>query len=396
MRLPAFSLRAVVVPRRRPAAASPSTRNQALPSRRSAASADAPPSSTSGVVSAGIRPIPRTRMFGISMSESSNRREYSRSWMSWKSARIFSIHASSIAPRGRVDAELVALAEVPALGDPLDQDPVGRDAVLLELRRAPRPRAPRTASAAPPRRASRAAGRSSRRTRRPCRWRAAPSRRRCPGAAARPPSGVPTSIAICAAHSGPGAALGDEREVARVEALAHRVLLDRLHHRVREDLDGAHRRLLDAHPERLRGPLLERLARAVGLEGHAAAEEGVGHEPAEVHHRVGRRRLGAAAAVRRRAGHGARRARADAEDAAAVDVGDRAAAGADRVDVDHRDHRLVRPDLRVEQVLHPQLAVLREADVGRRAADVERDHVVEARPACRPRCRRRRRRPGRT
>ena len=61
-----------------------------------------------------------------------------------------------------------------------------------------------------------------------------------------------------------------------------------------------------------------------------------------------------------------------------VDVGDRAAAGADRVDVDHRDHRLVRPDLRVEQVLHAQPAVLREPDVGRRAADVERDHVVVA------------------
>ena len=63
----------------------------------------------------------------------------------------------------------------------------------------------------------------------------------------------------------------------------------------------------------------------------------------------------------------------------AVDVRDRAAAGADRVHVDHRDHRLVRPDLRVEQVLHAQPPVLRETDVGRRAADVERDHVVVAR-----------------
>ena len=39
-------------------------------------------------------------MFGISMSDSSKRREYSRSWMSWKSARTFSTHASSIAPDG--------------------------------------------------------------------------------------------------------------------------------------------------------------------------------------------------------------------------------------------------------------------------------------------------------
>src|SRR5581483_9599749 len=90
---------------------------------------------------------------------------------------------------------------------------------------------------------------------------------------------------------------------------------------------------------------------------------------------------GTPAAVRGRAGIGARRAGPDAEDAAAVDVGDRAAAGADRVDVDHRDHRLVRADARVEQVLHAQAALLGQPDVGRRAADVERDHVLVARLA---------------
>ncbi len=109
-----------------------------------------------------------------------------------------------------------------------------------------------------------------------------------------------------------------------------------------------------------------------------------GEQPAEVDQRVGRRRLGAAAAVGGRARHGAGRARPDAIDAARIDVRDRAAAGADRVDVDHRDHRLVRADLRVEQVLHPQPAVLREADVRRGAADVERDHVVVARLLARP------------
>ena len=58
----------------------------------------APPGPASGISSGGISPIPRTRTFGISMSDSSNRREYSRSWMSSKSARTFSTHASSIAP----------------------------------------------------------------------------------------------------------------------------------------------------------------------------------------------------------------------------------------------------------------------------------------------------------
>ena len=44
----------------------------------------------------------------------------------------------------------------------------------------------------------------------------------------------------------------------------------------------------------------------------------------------------AAAAVGGRAGHRAGAARSDAEGAAVIDIGDRAAAGADRVDVDHR------------------------------------------------------------
>ena len=88
----------------------------------------------------------------------------------------------------------------------------------------------------------------------------------------------------------------------------------------------------------------------------------------------------AAAAVAGRAGVGAGRLRADAEDAALVDVGDGAAAGADGVDVDHRHHGLVVADLRVEQVAHAQLAAGGHADVGRGAADVERDDVLEARP----------------
>ena len=126
------------------------------------------------------------------------------------------------------------------------------------------------------------------------------------------------------------------------------------------------------------GPVRERRAREVDAQLHLPAQERLGQEPAEVDHRVRGGGLGAAAAVRRRARVRARRARADAEDPAAVDVGDRAAAGADRVDVDHRDHRLVGADLGVEQVLHAQAALLREADVRRRAAHVERDHVVVA------------------
>ena len=88
-----------------------------------------------------------------------------------------------------------------------------------------------------------------------------------------------------------GAALGDEREVARVVALAHRVLLDRLHHRVGEDLDRAHRRLLDASCRApARGPVLERLAGELGASSMPPPRNASGEQPAEVDHRVGRGR----------------------------------------------------------------------------------------------------------
>ena len=195
----------------------------------------------------------------------------------------------------------------------------------------------------------------------------------------------------------PGAAGRDERELARVVAAPHAVQLDRLRHPELLDLERAERRLLDRDAELARRPSAIAAARELGVELHAAAEQAaVRPQAAEQELRVGRRRLLAAAAVAGGAGIGARRLRADAEDAAGVDVGDRAAAGADRVDVDHRHHRLVVADLRVEQVAHPQLRRRRDADVGGGAADVERDDVLVPGHPARPRCRRSGRRPGRT
>src|SRR2546428_7025866 len=68
-----------------------------------------------------------------------------------------------------------------------------------------------------------------------------------------------------------------------------------------------------------------------------AAEPGVGADPAEHQIGVGDGRLVAAAAVAGRARHRLGAVRPDAQGAAVVDPGDRAAAGADRVDVDDRD-----------------------------------------------------------
>ena len=199
---PAFE-RGAVVEARRHGPRLAAVLNQASPSWRSASRGDSRPARARAPASVGIRPMPRTRTFGISTSDSSKRREYSRSWMSSKSARSFSTQASSIAPGGEVDPQLVALAEVAAVGDALDQDAVVGDAVLGELRPRPAPRAPRTPPRAPPRRASRA------------RWytvehvlvdhvgREQAERRGHPRIARHEHHGVPTSSAICAANSGP-------------------------------------------------------------------------------------------------------------------------------------------------------------------------------------------------
>ena len=191
-----------------------------------------------------------------------------------------------------------------------------------------------------------------------------------------------------AREEGPGSARGHERELTRVVSAAHRVDLDRLGHAELLDLERAECGLLDRHLEGA-GQTLHRRPGLIDVELHVAPEQAaVRAESSEQELGVGRRGLGSAAAVAGRARVRSRRLRPDAEDAALVDVRDRAAAGADGVDVDHRHHRLVVADLRVEEVAHPQLAVRGHADVGRRSADVEGDDVLVAGHLARPRCRR--------
>ena len=115
------------------------------------------------------------------------------------------------------------------------------------------------------------------------------------------------------------------------------------------------------------------------MQRHLPADQAaIGAEPAEHHLSVGRCGLAAAAAVAGRPRIGARRLRADAVDAAVVDIGDGAAARPDGVDIDHRDHGLIVADLGIEQVAHPERAAGGDPDVRRRAADIEREHVVVA------------------
>ncbi len=109
----------------------------------------------------------------------------------------------------------------------------------------------------------------------------------------------------------------------------------------------------------------------------AAAEEIVGVDPAQHEVGIGHRRLAAAAAVAGGAGLGAGALRADLEHAALVDPGDRAAASTDRADVDHRDLDRHTP-LDLEGGGEALLAADHRRDVGRGAAHVDRDQVVDA------------------
>src|SRR5438270_12574055 len=88
----------------------------------------------------------------------------------------------------------------------------------------------------------------------------------------------------------------------------------------------------DIEAERAGDARFDRACRRFGVEGQFAAEPGVGSEAAEHEIGIGNGRLAAAAAVAGRTGYRLGAARADPERAALVDPGDRATAGADRVD----------------------------------------------------------------
>ena len=116
----------------------------------------------------------------------------------------------------------------------------------------------------------------------------------------------------------------------------------------------------------------------VGLD--LAAAEVVAVDPAELEVRVGRRRLGPAAPVRRPGpGTAPAETRADVQLPEVVDPGDAAAAVADLDEVDDRHHDRVagREAAALDPVVRddPHLAALDQRALRGRAADVEREHV---------------------
>ena len=173
-----------------------------------------------------------------------------------------------------------------------------------------------------------------------------------PGAAER--AAARSRAGRCRARPSPPAAPGPSRRRRRGRS-------PRRTQRVEAELARRARR-----PPRSRGVAVERRRRrpaAASREQAPSSEVGVGD-----------RRLAAAAAVAGRPGVGARRARADPQRAAGVAPGDRAAAGADRVDRRASAARAAgRRSLRSRCLC--DLAALDHADVAGGAAHVEAERV---------------------
>ena len=165
----------------------------------------------------------------------------------------------------------------------------------------------------------------------------------------------------------PGAAEGEQRGARRVVPALDRDHPQRLHHRVDGDGDDALGRLLGgADAERLQGA-----AGGIDVELEVGGDRRVDGQAAEHEVGVGHGGLLAAAAVAGGAGVGARAVRADAQRAAAVDPRDRAAAGADGVDVDHRQPHGQAGDPALDGQLGLGAALGEEERVAARAAHVE-------------------------
>ena len=142
----------------------------------------------------------------------------------------------------------------------------------------------------------------------------------------------------------PGAAERQQREIRRIDAALDGHLANGVRLIPVGDLDDAVRKLLGVHD--CRAAVRERVKppRARSTSSVMPPPISAGGNPAEHQIGVGDGRLVAAVRIAHRAGHRAGAARPDAELAFARDPGDRAAAGADGLDVEHRNAHRETPD----------------------------------------------------
>jgi hypothetical protein len=201
-----------------------------------------------------------------------------------------------------------------------------------------------------------------------------PSAEVMPGRAGTSTFGMASSRARATACSGPAPPEGEQHEVAGIAPALQRHEADGARHLVvghaHDGGSGRHRVQVQVRADLL----VEDLADVIETRAAGHAEQRVGVEPAQHEVRVGDRRLLATAAVGDRSRLGAGALRAYLQDARARHARDGAAAGADRVDVDHRHaHRQTVAHLLVGA--HRRRAADDHADVEAGAAHVARDHV---------------------
>ena len=146
-----------------------------------------------------------------------------------------------------------------------------------------------------------------------------PKAENTPGAGGMMTLRMPISRATCDGVQRTGAAIGDQREIAGIEAALGGDALDRVGHGGGGDAQDAVGGRRDVQCRAAWRRASSARSAAVDVELHLAAEEAVGAEPAEHQIGVGDGRLGAAEAVAGRAGRGAGALRADAQ-AAVLDA----------------------------------------------------------------------------
>ena len=174
-----------------------------------------------------------------------------------------------------------------------------------------------------------------------------------------------------------GAAEGDQREAAWIEAAADRDQADALDHlRVHHAMD-TERRVLHRQSEWSRDAPLDGSARQRRIERHGTAGEIGGIEPAKHDRCVGDGGFLAATPVAGGAWLGARRMRADTQPAGAIEPGDGAAAGADRIHIDHRHAHRIPGDVALRA--DHRFAAFHQRDVAGGAADIDGDEVAAPR-----------------
>ena len=171
----------------------------------------------------------------------------------------------------------------------------------------------------------------------------------------------------------PRAAKGQQHEVAQVVPAHGRDRLDGFLHLDVDDARHAFRGARNVHAQRSRDLRLDRGDRRRRVELHLAAEEIVRAQIAERQIAVGDGGSLAAAPVAGGTGLRAGALRADDEFTEPIDSGQRAAAGAHRVDVDHRQGDVAALDLAA--IGDRRFAILDERDIAGGAAHVEGDEI---------------------